>query len=188
MSVTSRAGEGDAIPEASAKARQNLALALRKQFISMRLLSPESSPASFHAANWAELDDTLALYQAVNASIISFYKEEFDLSLGPSIKAFAENAKVDALIFVYAESAVPTAGMVTLQVLSMVPNYAGPIMLGSTKVGIAIVDGMNGDLLWHVSNQGTQIFPSDFEACAQACTHLVALMLKDFPKLKIVEP
>lgn len=110
----------------------------------------------------SNLEDTQALFDAVNASVLvhtygppdQLFSEKitnFDYSLGSEVKGLAEQA--DALLFVRGVDHISTGGRKTLQAVSMV-LYAllGVAVVpqgGVTAVSIALVDADTGSILWY---------------------------------------
>ncbi|OPY80498.1 MAG: hypothetical protein A4E70_01725 [Syntrophus sp. PtaU1.Bin005] len=136
-----------------------------------------------------ELEDIQALYRAVSASIIlhtytepNLFQEKvdhFDYTLGP-IHDFLAKCNADALIFVYAQDSISTAGRQALMAAGVVLGaLAGVVIVpqgGIAAISIAVVDS-SGDILWFNVKGGNQYDlrkPDDIKA-------LMTALLADFP-------
>lgn len=141
----------------------------------------------------AEWEEILALYKAVNASILwhtynekSLFPEKrkyFDYSLGP-IDKILRKYHADALIIVWGTDEISTGGRKALAVAGIAVGIFTGIPAvprsGVTAVSIALVDS-TGTIIWY-SVRGSQggYDLRDYESCAQ----LVKDILSDFPNLQ----
>lgn len=141
----------------------------------------------------SEWEEILALYKAVNASILwhtynekSLFLEKrkyFDYSLGP-IDKILRKYNADALIIVWGTDEISTSGRKALAVAGIaVGIFTGiPVVprSGVAAISIALVDS-TGTVIWY-SIRGSQggYDLRDYESCAQ----LVKDILSDFPNLQ----
>lgn len=110
----------------------------------------------------ANLEETYALFDAVNVSVIQHtygrlvfnFPEKiknFDYSLGPEVSSLAGEA--DAVILVYGVDHVSTAGRKALQGAAMVVGVLlGVVVTPQSEpafVVVALVDGRKGSILWY---------------------------------------
>jgi hypothetical protein len=157
----SAGGTREQMDEWSETARHNVVAAISKQLtargpLAIKPFEPEpGSPLE------EEFRDVRALYEAVSASVITHTyvpetsfptkQERFEYSLGP-LPEFAEAAKTDALLFVYAEDHISSGGRVALNVFTMLIGMAGGVLIippgGATRITAALVDAKSGDVLW----------------------------------------
>ena len=136
-----------------------------------------------------ELEDIQALYRAVSTSILlhtytqpNLFPEKvshFDYTLGP-IQDFLAKVNADALIFVYAQYKISTAGRQALMATGIVLGALAGVAVvprgGAAFVSLAVVDS-SGDILWFNVQSGPQYDlrkPEDVKA-------LVTALLADFP-------
>lgn len=152
----------------------------------------------------AELEDTQALFETVNTSIIlRTYKHRdlrfvekltnFDYSLGPDVQQFAKLANTDALLFTAGIDLRLSGGAKTLRVLANLPLYflaglarqplssGGLPLVGPTTLSVALVDASTGTLLWYnvvgdPSSSGGHSLTNPYSV-----TNLMAQLLEDFP-------
>lgn len=153
----------------------------------------------------AELEDTQALFETVNTSIIlhTTYKyryfrfveklTNFDYSLGPDVQQFAKLANTDALLFTAGIDLRLSGGEKTLRVLANLPLYflellgggssggGGLPLVGPTTLSVALVDASTGTLLWYnvvgdPSSSGGHSLTNPYSV-----TNLIAQLLEDFP-------
>ena len=146
-----------------------------------------------------ELEDTLALFEAVSASVLlhpyrdprekqTFLEKlkNFDYSLGPDVQQFAKLAHADALIFVSGVDHILTGGrkaLIALGVLGLAISPAHLLLAAVATAGapepetlsVALVDGKTGALLWYkVSGYGDLTDPDGAAALAER-------VFEDFP-------
>lgn len=197
--------------EETAAARSTLATAIEQELgrdpgvVFTHLPAPsvglDASRDPVAASLTAQLADTQALFEAVNASILLHtYKprdgpdqtfpeklKNFDYSLGPDVQQFAKLAHADALLFTSGVDYISSGGRKTLMVL--VPlitgflggGYGNPVFLptGPTIFSVTLVDATTGALLWYnvAGLQGCVHSLTD----PQSVNDLTAQVLKDFP-------
>lgn len=151
----------------------------------------------------AELEDTQALFEAVNASVLLHtYKRDpdqtfpeklknFDYSLGPDVQQFAKLAKADALLFTAGVDHISTGGRKALIALGALLCSAGVLSIdpgsavrcfsslagapGPTILSVAVVDATTGSLLWYNVGSGASLTYPQYAA------DLVEWVFKDFP-------
>ena len=139
-----------------------------------------------------EVEDIVALYRAVNTSIISYtygdnpFPEKvrrFEYSIGP-IDSLLKRWNSDALVFIMGFDEISTSGRKALTAAAMVLGaLTGVVMLpggGITVVSIAVVDP-SGNILWYnvKGSQGGHDL-RDPESTRQFLKSIVS----DFPGLK----
>ena len=113
---------------------------------------------------------------------------KFDYAIGPEVNQFADLARSDVLVFSRCEGMKKSGGEiardVTKTVLIAAATLGGLLVLYPTAVtivGVGVVDGDSGDLLWYHSNVDTDQVRFD-------PTHLTKLakvvrgLLKPFPR------
>ncbi|SEM65398.1 hypothetical protein SAMN04489760_13039 [Syntrophus gentianae] len=136
-----------------------------------------------------ELEDIQALYRAVSTSILlhtytepNLFPEKlnsFDYTLGP-IHDLLAKVNADALIFVYAQDEISTAGRQALMATGVVLGALTGVYVvprgGVAVISLAVVDS-SGDILWFNVQSGDQYDlrkPEDVKT-------LVTALLADFP-------
>lgn len=167
--------------EETAAARHAVAAAIEKELgrhagvVFKPFPSPSAIPAAGNGLTAAgfkdELEDTQALFERVNASILvhtygsvamgSRFEEKlenFDYSLGPEVQRLAKLANADALLFIsggdfrYSGGHKALTGLIALAFFlptagrstTFLADLAGP-----TFFSVALVDGTTGALLWY---------------------------------------
>ena len=151
-----RAGARQAIGDA-------LAAELRSRQIELR-------PVDLEPETKDEIEDLRALSEAINASM-NIPNAAFDYSLGP-VKALVDRYKVDALVFVWGRSQVPTSGQ---KVLSAFYGRGGA-ELGA--MAMTIVD-RSGDLVWF--NRRALVGANADLRRAEIAVELVRAVVRDLP-------
>jgi hypothetical protein len=157
----------------------------------------EAQAGTASASMREEIEETMALYDAVSASIWrhSYVPEDtfaekqtnFDYSLGPDVRKLAAPANADALVFVSGFDIVPTAGRTAVVLMGALATIAVGAATGAamplesggpgTLIGVALVDGSSGSILWY--DVGQHIF--DLKNPEKAAM-LVEQVFKDFPR------
>ena len=139
-----------------------------------------------------ELDQTLALLDAVNLSILrhvytsaepAYYFPEkiynFDYSVGKGISTVAAGS--DAVLIVSGVDHISTGGRVALQVAAVLTGDVGRAITrdgGVTALNAALIDSRNGSILWY------KIAGSSGDHDLRDATSAAALLkelLRDFP-------
>jgi len=157
----SAGGTREQMDEWSETARHNVVAAISKRLTARGPLTLKAFEPEQGSALEEEYRDVRALYEAVSASVIihtyapettfTTKQERFEYSLGP-LPELAEAAKTDALLFVYAEDHISSAGRAALNVFTVLIGAAAGLAIipagGATMVTAALVDAKTGDLLW----------------------------------------
>lgn len=162
-------GIKEKIDQWCAQAKNNVMTAIHKELEVKPLLFVKP----FHETMLSEdqrsnLDETRALFDAVNSSILthtygvtehSFPEkiENFDYSLGNEVGELAK--EIDALLFVKCIDIIPTTGKERLETSKLIlgiaasialgTNLIQPINMGGTLVSIALVDADSGSIIWY---------------------------------------
>ena len=149
-------------------------------------LEASREPAAARLA--AELEDTQALFEAVNASVLLHAypekPENFAYSLGPAVQQFARLAKADDLLFTSGVDRKLSGGgkafgaAAALLALTVEGPRVPSIGDWLTRVSVALVDATTGALLWYdvAGSRGAHTL-TDPDSAAD----LTAEVLKDFP-------
>ena len=136
----------------------------------LRARQIELRPVDLEPETKDEIEDLRALSEAINASM-NFPNAAFDYSLGP-VKALVDRYKVDALVFVWGRSQVPTSGQ---KVLSAFYGRGGAEVGG---MAMTIVD-RSGDLVWF--NRRALVGANADLRRAEIAAELVRAVVRDLP-------
>jgi hypothetical protein len=196
-------GVSELVDEYSQEAKENIKLALEDKIAhSARYrLSYIFKPEEIRETEKIQLlRDTLALFQAVDTSIIAHTYQSpylrvpmqgvfqdkisnFDYSLGPQISGLASSLQTDAFLFIRGGDYLSTGGRIALMVLLTILNAAGGGVTTGTNAGpphlsVALVDATTGDVLWY--NFFCPDSGYNFRNRASV-KKFVDILLKDFP-------
>jgi hypothetical protein len=185
-------GVQEKMDEWSSQARQNVMTAVQGELGAKPSVFVEPfEETSFSEDQKANLEETKALFDAVNFSVImhsygppdQLFTEKvdnFNYSLGPEVQELAED--IDALLFVSCSDQISTAGRKALQVGSVIMGALVGVQItplyGATMVSIALVDSYTGTILWY-SYHGSR-GDHDLRDPLDTST-LIKELLKDFP-------
>ena len=189
------------IDEWSSTARENMRhavealLTTHADFVVTPFKPAATLPPLSAVPPWSDLDDTKALYKVVSASIfLHTYRQDqtfpqkveaFDYTLGPQVRALADQAQADALLFVDAIDHISTGGRQALMALGILAGLATGVFVtpggGGTVISVALVEGQSGDILWYnILGAGGAYDLRNPQSCAQ----LVQALLRDFPGMQ----
>ena len=194
----SAGGVQELVDEFSEEAKENIRLSLREKFNGGSRFKigyfPEEKDIEDLAVRLL-LKDTLALFKAVDFSIISHTYvvpdmvihrsgvfpdklTNFDYTLGPQISPLSEYAKADLFLFLrggdYLSSGGRVALMVWVALLGGTPMNAGPPHLSAS-----LVDAKTGEVLWY----NFLCPPSGYNfRNRESVEKFMAILLKDFPQ------
>ncbi|MGD9133155.1 MAG: hypothetical protein PVF78_05895 [Desulfobacterales bacterium] len=188
----SAGGIKEKIDEWCVQAKNNVMTAIQKQLETKPILIVKP----FHETVLSEdqranLAETRALFDAVNASILTHtygipeqrFPEKivnFDYSLGEEVGELS--AEVDVLLFVRCIDIIPTAGKQALEtgklILGALAGVALPVNMGGTLVSIALVDADTGLIIWY--NQHGSGYSADLRDPIKTTT-IVKKLLDDLP-------
>jgi hypothetical protein len=154
----SAGGVEEKVPDWSKEASQSVFKALSAAIAKQGL--KELAAPQFAGDSAANVDEHLALYKLVVGTASSTgwrHKiKRFDYSIGPGLRAVADNSGVDVAIMVYGRDYVSTAGRKARAVAGNIPIvniFTGPApQLGFSYIHVGVVDLRTGDLLWMNSN------------------------------------
>ena len=185
-------GISEKIDEWCSQARNNVVTAIQQELEGKPLLLIKP----FHETllsqkRKANLEETSALFDAVNASIINHTYgladhqfpekiENFDYSLGEEVSELTEG--VDTILFLKGYELVPTAGKQAVEtgklILGALVGVAVPMNLGGTVVSMALVNAETGTIIWYNRDGGGK--NADLRD-PLATRNLIKRLLKDFP-------
>lgn len=140
------------------------------------------------------LKDTIALYKAVDTSIIahtytSYYSpsplqgifpdkiKNFDYSLGPQIRPIADYTKADLLLFLRGGDYLSSGGRIALMVWATVLGFT-PTSAGPPHLSVALVEPKTGNVLWYnyFCPQSGYNFRND-----DSVKNFIEILLDEFP-------
>ena len=159
LGVSSR----EKIDEWSLQAESTLVNILKSQFAQRPVLELRAWPQdSLAPARKADLEESQALFDAVNNSVVTHtYGEggtifadkikKFEYSLGPETGGLSDSA--DAFLFVRAVDNISSGGRKAAQagaaIVGALFGMAVRTPGGITSISLALVDAKDGTLLWH---------------------------------------
>ena len=188
----SAGGVKEKIDQWCVQAKNNVMTAIQKELEAKPLLFVKPFYENMLSEDQrSNLDETSALFDAVNSSIlIHTYGipeqrfpekiENFDYSLGKEVGEISKD--VDALLFVRCIDIIPTAGKQALEtgklILGVLAGVALPVNMGGTSVSIALVDADTGSIIWY--NQHGSGLSADLRDPIKTTT-IVKKLLADLP-------
>lgn len=148
-------GVKEEVPDWSAQASKNALKAIGAAFAKKGGVQEVAMPP-LTAAEKAAVDEYVALYKLVSNSMPSrlmMHKiRRFDYSIGPGLGAILARTGADAVVMVYGQDYVSTAGRKTKAVLGKIPIVniftGGDVALGHSFMHIGVIELRTGDLLW----------------------------------------
>ena len=201
VSELSAGGIKEKIDQWCVQAKKNVMTAIQKELETKPLLFIKP----FHENMLSEdersnLDETNALFDAVNSSILTHTYgivehhfpekiENFDYSLGNEVGELAK--EIDAMLFVRCIDIIPTTGKEALEIgklilevsvnIALGTNFNTPVNMGGTIFSIALVDANTGSIIWY-NLHGSGI-SADLRNPIKTTT-LVKKLLDDLPILQ----
>ncbi len=147
-------GGQEQIDEWAASGKNNVAAALNTELAKRTGLTVKVvSSASLSAAQQANLEQTLALFNNVDISARSGPGSPLSQSLGTEVRELAPQA--DAVLVAHGHDHIASSGRKALQTtMTVLGPLVGVIVvpnLGVTTLSIALVDAHSGALLWYNS-------------------------------------
>ncbi len=158
-------GVEEKVPEWSQEAGRNVFKALSAAIKKQQNMREATAP-KFSGTTAGNVDEHLALYKLVvntasrNGGDSWRHKiRRFDYSIGPGLRAVADQTGADAAIMVYGRDVVSTTGRKARAIVGNIPIvniFTGPAPeLGHSYIHVGMVDLRTGDLLWMNSNYRT---------------------------------
>ncbi len=148
-------GVKEEVPDWSAQASTNALKAVAAEFAKKGGVQEVALP-KLSAAERALVDEYLALYKLVTNSLpnqLLMHKiRKFDYGIGPGLASILSRTGADAVVMVYGQDYVSTAGRKTKAVLGKIPFVniltGGDVELGHSFMHIGLIELRTGDLLW----------------------------------------
>jgi hypothetical protein len=153
-------GARERMDQWSIQAQEQTVIAVQTQLAKNKTITIQRASVDPRGTLKGELEETYALFDAVNAMIIRHTYEpskeifpdkivSFDYSLGPDIGAFADGA--DALLFLSGVDVVSTGGRKAAQAGMLLLGLLGGTLFipntGVTLGSLALVDARDGSIL-----------------------------------------
>jgi hypothetical protein len=174
-------GGKEQIDEWATSGKNNLAAALTTELAKHTDLTVKMvSSASVSAAQQANLEQTLALFNNVDISVRSGAGSPLSQSLGTEVRELAPQA--DAVLVAHGHDHIASSGRKVFQTtMTLLGPLVGVIVrpnLGVTTLSLALVDAHTGALLWYNSARSEGGY--DLRDPASS-TKLVERVFSDFP-------